>query len=339
MSNNQLFRQEALEYNKNKQYGTVLINTPLPYKLLTLGVSILVVLVCLFLLFGEFSEKFVVRGYLESTTGMARVYPNKNGVVAKSFVQEGDEVQKGDTLFLIDTSYDGLNKKNKPSVRAQLEKNRRSIERQIDAKHEHVQALKPLLDKKYISLATYNEQHDELVALQQQKNNVDIEILNDKHEQSYLIRAPMAGIISSMLYREGQYTQAEKPMLKILPKNANLMASLFIPVKQSGFLHKNNKVIIRYDAFPYARFGGVGAYIDGISQSILTDVEEDKPIRIGEPYYKVTARLEQQFVRVYGQQKHMRHGMTVTAVIVGSRRKLWQWILDPIYSFSGGLLV
>ena len=98
-------------------------------------------------------------------------------------------------------------------------------------------------------------------------------------------------------------------------------------------------MIIRYDAFPYARFGGVGAYIDGISQSILTDVEEDKPIRIGEPYYKVTARLEQQFVRVYGQQKHMRHGMTVTAVIVGSRRKLWQWILDPIYSFSGGLLV
>ena len=338
MNPNRLFRQEVIEHNKNKQYGTVLINTPLPYAVLTIASSMVIGLVCLFLIVGEFSEKFIVNGYIESTKAMARVYPNKKGVIAKRFIQQGDVVEKGDKLFLIDTSYDGLGKKQK-DIRAQLQKKKHAIEQQIHAKREHVHALKPLLDKKYIPLATYNEQHDDLVALEQQKNNVDIELINEQREKSYLIRAPIAGIISSVLYQEGQYTQADKPMLKILPKNTDLMASLFIPVRQSGFLHHQNKVMIRYDAYPYQRFGSSSAHIDDISQTVLTDEEEDKPIRIGEPYYKVTAHLNQQFVRVYGQKKNIRHGMTVSAVIVGSKRHVWQWILDPIYSFAGGLFV
>ena len=86
-------------------------------------------------------------------------------------------------------------------------------------------------------------------------------------------------------------------------------------------------------------FGAAKARVYEISKSVLTDDEEDKPIKIGEPYYKMSASLDKQFVTVYGKDKKIQHGMTVSAVIVGSKRKLWQWILDPLYSFYGGIFL
>ncbi|WP_026069578.1 hypothetical protein [Legionella tunisiensis] len=68
-------------------------------------------------------------------------------------------------------------------------------------------------------------------------------------------------------------------------------------------MNKDNKIIIRYDAYPYERFGTYKATIKEISQSIITDDEEEKPILIGEPYYKITAELDKQSVKVYGAEK------------------------------------
>lgn len=339
MTEKMLFRTEVFESKRNRNYGSVLVNTPVGYTILTVGFSVLVGLIILFLMFGEFSEKFIVKGYLESTKGVVRVYASKNGVISHCFIKQGDTVKKGDKLFLIDTSDDGLGNKNPHDVLSQLEKKKKSLEDEIEHKKRHLHSLKPLLVKKYIPLATYHTKHDELIALKHQINSVEIEILNYQHNKSYIIRSPIDGVISSVIYQAGQYTNLTKPLMKILPSHADLMAELFIPVRQSGFLRRNNQIIIHYDAYPYARFGAAKASIREISKSVLTDDEEEKPIKIGEPYYKISALLDKQFVSVYGKEKKIQHGMTVSAVIVGSKRKVWQWILDPLYSFYGGIFI
>lgn len=339
MDEKNLFRSEVLENRRNSNYGSVLVNTPVHYTVLTSVFSVLVGLIFLFLLLGEFSEKFIVKGYLESTKGIARIYPNKNGIIAKCFIKQGDKVKSGDKLFLIDTSNDGLRKNHRHGVLSQLEKKKMSLENELRHKKRHLQTLKPLLLKKYIPLAMYHAKHDELVSIQNQINGVDIDIINQKHNKSYVIYSPIDGVISSVIYQEGQYTNLTKPLMKILPSHSDLIAELFIPVRQSGFLQPRNQVIIHYDAYPYARFGASKAIIQEISGSILTDDEEQKPIRIDEPYYKVSALLDKQFITVYGKDKKIQHGMTISAVIVGSKRKIWQWILDPLYSFYGGIFI
>ena len=339
MDEKYLFRPEVLESRKNKNYGSVSINMPGKYVALTMCFSTALLLIFLFLIFGEFSEKYVVLGYLESTKGIAPIYSNKNGVIAKRYFKQGDDVKEGDKLFLIDTTYERLNKKHKPDVLVQLEKRAQSIAEEMAYKEKHLQDLKRLLDKNYISMATYHEKQDELRVLERQKNTLTVEIINYKNETSYLIRSPIDGMISSVSYQEGQYANLTKPLAKILPAHSDLIAQLFIPVRQSGFLHHKNKVIIQYDAYPYARFGTANATINEISRSILTDEEEDKPIKIGHPYYKVMATLDKQFVTVYGKEKKIQHGMTFSAVIVGSKRKIWQWIFDPLYSFYGSVNV
>ena len=95
MNEKGLFRLEVVDRQRNRNYGSVSINTPLKYTVFSLFFSMMLVLVFLFLLYGEFSEKFIVKGYLESTKGVARVYPEKNGIVAKCFIHQGDEVKQG----------------------------------------------------------------------------------------------------------------------------------------------------------------------------------------------------------------------------------------------------
>jgi membrane fusion protein len=339
MTKNPLFRREVSDNKRHKNYGSVFINIPTNYAVLSVGFSLLTLGIILLFIFAEVSEKFIVKGYLNSNKGVVRVYPNKLGIIIKQYVKQGDTVKKGDPLFLIDTSYDGLANTKHPGILDQLTKRRDSLAHEIHIKLAYIQELKKLLKKKYIPLTTYTEKHEELVSLKNNMHMLDSEIIRYKQELSYIMRAPSDGTVSSLMYTLGQYVNPAKSMLKILPDNAELVVELFIPIQESGFIIKDNKVIIRYDAYPYQRFGSYQAVIQTISQSILTDQEEDKPLSIGQPYYKVVAHLDKQFVTLYGADKKLQQDMTVTAVIVGAKRKIWQWVLDPIFSYYGDLLV
>lgn len=337
MKDNYLFRREVFENRKNKNYGTVFINLPLSFKWICISIFFLVVGLCLFLCLGEYSEKFVVRGYLESNKGLVRVYPQKEGIIQESYIKPGAHMKQGDPLFLVDTSSEMTTKHDHDDLLEPLEKNKKIMEEQLAYKKRYLKSLKHLLNKKFISLTTYHEAMDEMLTLEQQKVNLEMQIIQYKHTNAYVVRAPIDGVISSVLYHQGQRADRTKPLTKLLPNDANWVAELFIPVSQSGFIQANNPVIIRYDAYPFTQFGTTKATIREIDRSILTDEEENNPIRIGQPYYKAMAILDKQVVSVYGKEKKIQQGMTISAVIMGSRRKLWQWILDPLYSFYGGV--
>jgi len=339
MNQKNLFRQEVLESRKNRNFGSVSINTPIHYQIITIFLSSFVFMIFFFIVFGEFSEKYIVKGYLESTKGVTRVFPTINGVITQCFIKQGDSVKKGDKLYKIDTSDDGVGMKNYREIITQFDHKKRVAIAELNYKRRQLHSLKELLKKKYIPLSTYNQKHDELVALHQLISSIELDLLHFKHSKSYIIHAPIDGKVSSLLYQRGQYTNVTKPLLKLLPADSSLLAQLYIPVSQSGFIERYNKAIIRYDAYPYARFGSSTAIIQDISKSSLTDDEEEKPLHIGKPYYKSTALLNKQYIRLYGIKRELQNGMTITAVIVGSKRKLWQWILDPLYSFYGGVVI
>lgn len=337
--NNNLFRKEARDKKNASNFGRVFINTPVSYVFLCLGFSALTLGILLFILVAEVSEKFSVKGYLNSNKGVLRVYPGKQGIISKQYVKQGDKVRKGDPLYRIDTSYEGWTNKKHPEILLNLEKRKRVLDREIQSKFIYLRELNKLLKNKYIPLTTYAEKHEELVALKNNRQVLDMEIIRYKQERAYILRAPADGHIASLVYTLGQYANPAKPLLKILPDQAKLMLELFIPIQQAGFLSKNDRVLVHYDAYPYQRFGSYKARIENISQGILTDQEEEKPFQVGQAYYKVTASLEQQFVKFYGTDKALQQDMTVTAVIVGSKRKIWQWILDPIFSYYGEIFL
>ena len=67
-----------------------------------------------------------------------------------------------------------------------------------------------------------------------------------------------------------------------------------------------------------------------VTHSILSDQDEDKPLTIGEPYYRAIAQLDQQNVSLNGRSHRLQQGMTFTAVLSGASKTIWHWIFDPI---------
>lgn len=339
MKKEPLFRQEVINSKRNQNYGSVFINAPIRYKVLAIALAVICVLLILFIACAEFSEKFIVTGYLNSTKGIARVYASKSGVIVASHVEQGMAVHQGDELFVVDTALQGVVGSTQQNMLDGLRHRQQKIGQEIRYRRNQLVSLKPLLEKRYISMSSYHEKQEEIVALENSRSLVDMEIIKHNQDNAYVVHSPIDGVISTVNYQSGQYVNTVKPLVKILPAGADLTAELFIPVKQSGFLSSGNRIILRYDAYPYERFGSYGAVIKSISQTVLTDEEDDKPIPLNQPYYKVSAQLDSQFVHLYGQSKALQHGMTVTAVMIGSKRKIWQWILDPLYSFYGELFV
>ncbi|CRD46567.1 HlyD family secretion protein [Stenotrophomonas thermophila] len=148
-----------------------------------------------------------------------------------------------------------------------------------------------------------------------------------------LVRAPVAGLIASRLVEPGKSVVAGEPLLSLLPEGSMLQAQLLVPSSGIGFVREGDLVLLRYQAYPYQKFGAHEGRVLKISRSAISSAEAS----VSEPVYKVLVSLRSQTVQAYGLQEPLRPGMRVDADIVGDRRKIYEWVLEPLYSVSGRL--
>jgi membrane fusion protein len=52
------------------------------------------------------------------------------------------------------------------------------------------------------------------------------------------------------------------------------------------------------------------------------------------PFYRVIVKPDSQFVRVYGEERKLPVNMQVQAYALLDRRRLYQWILEPLYDIG-----
>jgi membrane fusion protein len=126
--------------------------------------------------------------------------------------------------------------------------------------------------------------------------------------------------------------------MSLLPSDGQLEAELLVPSRAVGFIEPGDRVLLRYQAFPYQKFGHHKAEVVRISRSALGPNELGALIgdtKANEPFYRVTVTLARQVVTAYGRNEHLKPGMLLEADIMGERRRLVEWILEPLYSVKG----
>src|SRR5437763_7276277 len=105
MSNRLLFRQQAIEFQQhNRQWGHVASLQPLPTKITTWFLSLMVGLIDTYLYFGQYARKETVIGYLTPTVRTSKIFVPQQGTIKEIHVREGQEVQEDQPLLTIDTS-------------------------------------------------------------------------------------------------------------------------------------------------------------------------------------------------------------------------------------------
>jgi membrane fusion protein len=128
-------------------------------------------------------------------------------------------------------------------------------------------------------------------------------------------------------------------MLKIVPQHAPMQAELLAPSSAVGFIHEGGRVLLRYSAFPYQKFGEYGGTVVSVSRAAL-NAEEVKGLLAGTaptqngPFYRVIVEPDTQKVSIYDEVLALPAGMQVRAEAMLEWRRLYEWIFEPLYDIG-----
>lgn len=245
-------------------------------------------------------------------------------------------------------------------------------QRQIDSGGKLLARIRPLLEKGYVSAFQVQQQESSLLDAQAQRKNLqrqrldlqqqldaaaqqlarlpldaqtqrheterkladtDQTLAHNEAQRALLLRAPGDGVVSAVLLKSGQAVSAGQTVLSILPRGEELEAQLLLPSRAAGFVETGHRVVLRYQAYPYQKFGQQYGRVVEISRNALTPAEVSALTgqQTQEPLYRLLVRLERQDIHAYGRFEPLRAGMALDADILMDRRRLIEWLFEPLY--------
>ncbi len=165
--------------------------------------------------------------------------------------------------------------------------------------------------------------------------NTELLEINNKYE---LVRiAPESGKVTAIQSAVGNQISSQTPLLYIIPENSPLEIELLLPTRSAGFVKNGDEVKIRFDAFPYQKFGVMNGIIINVDQAVVLPTDKILPLKFEEAMYRVRASLTSQSMSAYGKDFPLKPGMIAEADLVLEKRTLMEWLLEPIYAVKGKL--
>lgn len=211
-------------------------------------------------------------------------------------------------------------------------------------KREKIIFEKQLKEQKINLSGLQNKQSNEIEQLERLLSTNIQEFIEVQSRQQIAIQAHTSGVVSTDNAEIGQFVDLSKPLVTILPENTSIIAQLYVPSRAIGFVKQGDQVLLRYQAYPYQKFGHAKAKILSVAKTALAS-QDLKTIGTispqeqlnNEPVYLVRAQLEQQTVKAYGHDMPLQVGMTLEGDIMHETRKLYEWVLEPLFSITGKL--
>ncbi|MGV2293396.1 HlyD family efflux transporter periplasmic adaptor subunit [Trinickia sp. YCB016] len=168
----------------------------------------------------------------------------------------------------------------------------------------------------------------------------DIFLKYEQLRENVTISAPKAGVVTFSSLVPGRTLDAGDVALVIgTEPRRPLIAALRIPSRQRGFVRAGQIVRLKFDAFPYARFGTYEAHIDSISGTTVgaSAAARASPGASGsEGEYMAWATLRGDTFQFGKERFPILSGMRATASIVVERRTIAEWVLAPLFRMFRG---
>ena len=170
----------------------------------------------------------------------------------------------------------------------------------------------------------------QLAALEQERAE------REGHYRTTVI-APAAGTIAAVLVEPGQFVSAGTIVATLLPAESLLEVHLFASSRSIGFVRAGQQVLLRFLAYPHQKFGSHAARVTAVAGAALppADLGFAPPDGSREPLYRIKAQLPVQTIDAYGKAEPLQAGMQVEADIRLDRRRLIEWVFEPLLSLAG----
>lgn len=155
--------------------------------------------------------------------------------------------------------------------------------------------------------------------------------------QRLVVRAPQAGTVTAVVGEPGQSVSPQVALASLVPAGAALQAELLAPSSAVGFVRPGQAVRLRYEAFPYAKFGHREGTVVEVSRTPLAPAElaalalpSGLPMR--EAMFRITVRLAEG-----GEPLPLRAGMRLEADVQLETRRLIEWMFAPLLALRSRL--
>ena len=408
-----LFRKEAIDAQREKFLGEASVAQPVRMWVFTATACAIAALAVAVAVWGQYTRRERVQGFLSSAVGAAEVRMPDAGTVVEIAVREGDAVSAGQRLFrlavdrsgaqdaasrqrvhdelttqleLLKQSRDNASRQGQQRVAQQrqridnLQKETGQIDVATRLQVERIGQANQQLDKwldlktrdyasEYYILQYRKELKDQeikaqeierqrasnrkdlddakavlpSVVLQSQSDVDQITAAMSRAEQSIAdqarlessvkremeVAAPIDGTVTNIGPAAGQTVAADVRFATILPAGA-LHAELLVPTRAIGFVRPGQPVTLRYEAFPYERFGQYGGKVDNVGKDIWTQGASVGPLSVREPVYRIVVDIDRQDISAGDQHIPLRAGMVVSADLLMERRSLIEWLFQPV---------
>ena len=154
-----------------------------------------------------------------------------------------------------------------------------------------------------------------------------------KLDNEYVVSAPVDGVVAVLPVRVGESVNPGFTIAIIAPIGKRLAAEMYVPSRAAGFIAKGQPLTLKYDAFPFQRFGTQLATVKDVSSVVLRPIETKIPgLEPEEPVFRVRADLPDQHLEAYAMTYPLRPGMLVRADLITDQRTLIEWLFDPIFA-------
>ena len=149
-------------------------------------------------------------------------------------------------------------------------------------------------------------------------------------ERRLVVRAPQAGTVGAVLAERGQSVTPASALASLVPAGAALQAHLFAPSSAIGFVRPEQAVRLRFEAFPYQKFGHQPGRVVQVSRTPLA-ASELAALSLpavaagGEPMFRITVVLDEAPAAM-----PLAAGMRLQADVLLERRRLVEWLFEPL---------
>jgi membrane fusion protein len=409
-----LFRHEALQARQPQQYGQIMLLPGASSRWIALLALCVVLALVLLIGWGTYTRRSTVAGQLYPSEGLIRVIASQPGVVVEQQVRDGQEVRRGDILFVLSGDRIGPDALDYQSgIAAQIEARRHSLQdelrrlsaaeqleaaqlrrrtaslnaerEQVARQTQHqtqriagaedaVQRYQGLFKQDYVSrdelllkeadLAELRSKLEgsrrDMLALERELATTELELESQRSRYAaqraeleravmtarqefteiearrrIVVTAPADGRITLVQTEVGQSAEPTRALAHLVPSTAKLVARLYAPSRAAGFVKPGTAVLLRYDAFPYQKFGQQVGQVLSVSAAAAAPGDlrgySAAPDLAAEPMFAITVSLPQ--AAVGGPPPlPLQSGMRVDADLLHETRRLYEWVLEPLYA-------
>ena len=176
-----------------------------------------------------------------------------------------------------------------------------------------------------------------LAALDQERSENDA-------RRSTVIDAPRDARVTAIAARVGQVVATGSTLATLIPQSEPIEAVLYASTRQAGFVAPGQRVHLRYAAYPYQKFGMGDGVVELVEQSPYAPQELPPQVvatlgpsglQGNEPVYRIVVRVVTGLTGADGLARPSMPGMVVEADILQDRRRLIEWLFEPLYGLAG----